>query len=278
MADHLTDKVVVVTGAGSGFGRLLTEGLAVRGSHVIAGDVDADGLAETVDSAAGGPGTVDSAACDVIDAAQVQALVDLAVERHGRIDVLVNNAGIMPLAFFRDHARAAEAWDRCIDVNLKGVLHGIVAAHDHMLAQGRGHIVNLASIYANAPVVGAAVYGATKAAVAWLSEALRQESQGKIKVTTIRPTGVPATNLGTGVINLEAVAGILGTALPEVMAQSAAMAEGTADPALTDAETIAYASLAPELLVEQIIHVIDQPWGVAISDITVRASGDRYLL
>jgi len=128
-----------------------------------------------------------------------------AVDQFGAIDVMVNNAGVMPLSFYADHAEAASAWDRCIDINLKGVLHGIIVVHDQMIEQGRGHIVNISSIYGNYPVAGAAVYGATKAAVNVLSEALRQESQGRIKVTTIRPTGVPTTGLGAGVINPAAV-------------------------------------------------------------------------
>ena len=131
--------------------------------------------------------------------AAMRALADRAVAEFGSIDVMVNNAGTMPLALYADHAQAAEAWDRCIDVNFKGVLHGIMAVYDAMIEQGRGHIINLSSIYGNYPVSGAAVYGATKAAVNVLSESLRQETQGRIKVTTIRPTGVPGTGLGLAI-------------------------------------------------------------------------------
>ena len=100
---------------------------------------------------------------------------------------MVNNAGVMPLAFYADHADAGAAWERCIDINIKGVLNGIVAVYDQMIAQGRGHIVNLSSIYGNFPVAGAGVYGASKAAVNFLSEALRVEAQGRIKVTVVKP-------------------------------------------------------------------------------------------
>jgi len=216
---------------------------------------------------------------DVTDRAAMQALAAHALSTYGAIDVMVNNAGMMPLAFFSDHAEAAAAWDRCIDVNLKGVLNGITAVHDAMIRQGRGHVVNVSSIYGNAPVPGAAVYGATKAAVRFLSEALRQESQGRIKVTTIRPTGVPTTGLGAGVVNPEAVKGIFGdghAAFMETAARVFGEAEAPAE--LVDPDSIAYFALSPERLVEQVLYAIDQPWGVSISDLTVRASGDGYLL
>jgi NADP-dependent 3-hydroxy acid dehydrogenase YdfG len=188
------------------------------------------------------------------------------------------DAGVMPLAFFADHAEAAEAWDRCIDINLKGVLHGISAVHDQMISQGRGHVVNVSSIYGNYPVAGAAVYGATKAAVRFLTEALRQESQGRIKVTTIRPTGVPATGLGAGVINPAALGGILGANMGEFMETMGTLFGENPPARLTDPEGIEYFALSPELLADQIVFAINQPWGVSISDLTVRASGDSYLI
>ena len=118
----------------------------------------------------------------------------------------MNNAGIMPLALYADHEGWADAWDRCIDINLKGVLHGISCVHDQMKRQGRGHVVNVSSIFGNSPVAGAGVYGATKAAVNFLSESLRQESQGRIKVTTIRQTGdafVRASNASSWICGFE---------------------------------------------------------------------------
>ena len=278
MTNHLDDRVVVVTGAASGFGRLLTTKLSGHGASVVACDVAEEALLESVDDAISGGGTAVAQVADVTDLGQMQAAVSTAVERFGRVDVMVNNAGVMPLAFYADHARAAAAWDRCIDVNLKGVLHGIIAVHDQMIEQGRGHVVNLSSIYGNHPVAGAAVYGATKAAVAFLSDALRIESQGRIKVTTIRPTGVPGTGLGEGIVNPEAIGGILGAAMPEYLGQVMAVAAGDGTPQQIDPDRIEYLMLDPELLADQIVHTIDQPWGVSISDVTVRASGDRYLL
>ena len=278
MSNHVEGKVILITGAGGGFGRLVAQKTAALGARVVASDVDPLGVEETAASIVEADGEAEGWVADVTDRAAMTGLAARAVERFGAIDVIVNNAGVMPLAFFSDHAEAAEAWDRCIDINLKGVLHGISAVHDTMIRQGRGHIVNVASIYGNYPVAGAAVYGATKAAVAFLSEALRQESQGRIKVTTIRPTGVPTTGLGAGVINLEAIGGILGGKMPEFIERLGESMGASPPEALVDPEQIGYFALSPELLADQIVYAIDQPWGVSISDLTVRASGDSYMI
>ena len=278
MNDHLKNKVIIVTGAASGFGRLVSQKAAARGARLVCADVNGEELSSTVEMIAANQGSVVGQVTDVTDLAAFNSLARTAMEKFGCIDVLVNNAGIMPLGFFSDHARAAVAWDRCIDVNIKGVLHGILAVHDQMIAQGRGHIVNLSSIYGNFPVAGAAVYGATKAAVNFLSESLRVESQGKIKVTTIRPTGVPLTGLGSGVVNPVAIIGILGQNAGEYLPEMQAFAAGTLPREKTDPESPQYAALHPEFLADQIVYAIDQPWGVSIGDITVRATGDRYIL
>ena len=278
MPNYLQGKVIVITGAGGGFGRLVAEKTTARGSRVVAADVDEVALAEAAASITAAGGTIEMVQTDVTDRTQMAALAARAVDRFGAIDVIVNNAGVMPLAFYADHAAAAEAWDRCIDINLKGVLNGICCVHDQMIAQGRGHVVNVSSVYGNHPVPGAAVYGATKAAVNWLSESLRQESQGKIKVTTIRPTGVPGTGLGAGVINPDALAGILGGNAGGFMEKMGAVFGENPPAELTDPEAIGYFALAPELLADQVVFAIDQPWGVSISDLTVRASGDPYMI
>jgi NADP-dependent 3-hydroxy acid dehydrogenase YdfG len=189
---------------------------------------------------------------------------------------MVNNAGVMPLAFLADHASALPAWERCIDINLKGTMNGCIAVHDQMMAQGRGHIVNLSSIYGNRPTAGAAVYGATKAALDYFSHALRQEARGHIKVTVIKPTGVIATGLADTVVNKAAGAPIAGHNAAEFYADYTRMAGGDAGD-LTDPDSIGYAFLAPEHIADAVVHVIAQPWGVSISDVTVRASGDHYI-
>ena len=278
MANHLEGKVIIITGAAGGFGRLIAQKAAGRGARVVVSDVNVAELDKTVASIAESGGEAEGCVADVTDRSQMMALAMRAVDRFGAIDVIVNNAGVMPLAFFADHAEAAEAWDRCIDINLKGVLNGIVAVHDQMIEQRRGHVVNISSIYGNYPVAGAAVYGATKAAVRFISEALRQESQGRIKVTTIRPTGVPSTGLGAGIINPDALGGVLGEGHAAFLEKMSAMFGENPPPELLDSEGIEYFALSPELLADQIIFTMDQPWGVSISDLTVRASGDSYLL
>jgi NADP-dependent 3-hydroxy acid dehydrogenase YdfG len=280
MTDHVKGKVVVVTGAASGFGRLVAQMVAARGANVVAADVDADGLAGTADSIVAAGGEVVHRRTDVTDRADMFGLAAFAVESFGAIDVMVNNAGIMPLAFYADHARAADAWDLCIDVNLRGVLNGIMAVHDQMIGQGRGQVVNISSIYGNTPLAGSAVYTATKAAVNVLSETLRIESQGKIKVTVVKPTGVPGTNLAASMVNGDAMIGILGQNAAS-FGEKAAVAWGPGETpekaAMNDPEDIRYWAIAPEELAAQVVYVIDQPWGISISDITVRASGDLYL-
>jgi NADP-dependent 3-hydroxy acid dehydrogenase YdfG len=276
MKNHLEGKVIIITGAAGGFGRLVALKTAELGACVVASDVNEAELEATVKAVEGLGGSVLEVRADVSDRSEMAGLASRAVEHFGAIDVMLNNAGVMPLALYADHAAAAEAWDRCIDINLKGVLHGICAVHDQMIAQGRGHVVNVSSIYGNYPVAGAAVYGATKAAVNYLSESLRQESQGRIKVTTIRPTGVPTTGLGAGVINPTAVGGILGAGEAEFMENLGKLFSDTPPPELADPERIGYFALSPELLADQIVYAINQPWGVSISDLTVRASGDTY--
>ncbi len=277
-ANHLEGKVVVVTGAAGGFGALVSTKSAALGARVVCADVEEQALNRVAQGIRDNGGDAVAAVADVTQLAQVQQVVQVALEKYGGVDVMINNAGTMPLAFYSDHAEAASAWDRCIDINFKGVLHGIMSVYDTMVKQGRGHVVNLSSIYSNFPVVGAGVYGATKAAVNFLSESLRVEAQGKIKVTVIRPTGVPGTGLSGGIVNTEAVVGILGQNAASFGQLVQAREDGDLPAEYTDAAHIDYFALDPEYLAEQIIYAINQPWGVSIGDITVRASGENYVL
>jgi NADP-dependent 3-hydroxy acid dehydrogenase YdfG len=271
-------KSIIITGAGGGFGRLTAERLAARGAKLTCADIDGAAAQATVDAIRSSGGTAQAIAADVSRAEDMYRVAAEAVSAFGAIDVMVNNAGIMPLAFVGDHAVAHEAWSRCIDINLKGVINGTAAVFDQMIEQGRGQVINVSSIFGNTPVVGASVYGATKAAVDYFSHALRQEARGKIKVTVIKPTGVRATNLSKSVINSGAVIGALGPNQAAFMEAAQKFASGDAPPEWSDPETIDYNVLAPEFITDAIIHVIDQPWGVAISDMTVRAAGDFYIM
>src|SRR5690606_30216218 len=215
---------------------------------------------------------------DVTKFEDMRRLANRAVEVHQAIDVMIDNAGTMPLAFFADHEAAYGGWDRCIDINFKGVLHGTLAVYDQMMAQGRGHVINLSSIYGNHPVIGAAVYGATKSAGNFLSESLRVEARGKIKVTVIKPTGVPVTGLTATVVNQEAGVGILAHNMAEFTRMVMAMQDGTFPAERLDPANIDYASLAPEHIADAIVHAIDQPWGVSLAEVTVRAAGDYFIL
>ena len=276
MSNYLKDKVVVVTGAAGGFGRLIALKSSALGASVVCSDVDESTLSLVVQEVA--TDRVIGITADVTNLKDLQELVEGTIGRLGRVDVMINNAGIMPLAFYQDHEKAIEAWHNCIDINIKGVLNGIVAVYDQMISQGRGHVVNLSSIYGNFPVSGAGVYGASKAAVNFLSESLRVESQGKIKVTTVKPTGVPGTGLGQGIINQEAIIGILGQNSASYLQMMQAHLSGELPEEHRNPENIEYYALDPSDLADQVIYAINQPWGVSIGEVTVRASGDAYIL
>lgn len=278
MTDHVKGKTIVVTGAGGGFGRLISQKAAARGANLVCGDVNEEGLAETVKLVADAGGTASGKVTDVTDLAAMKALVAHALATHGAVDVMINNAGIMPLAFFADHEAASAAWSKCIDINIKGVMNGIIAAYDPMMRQSRGHVINISSIYGNFPVVGAAVYGATKSAVNFLSESLRVEAAGKIKVTIVKPTGVPATGLSGAVVNREAVTGILGQNTAAYIGAMTAILEGQVQDDRINPDSTAYAILDPAYIADAVITAIDQPWGVSLGDITIRAAGDAYIL
>jgi NADP-dependent 3-hydroxy acid dehydrogenase YdfG len=278
MENYVDEKVIVITGAAGGFGQLVGEKAAAMGARIVAADVNAQALVDVVAGINERGGSAIAIPTDVTDRKQMRSLAAAAVDEFGSLDVMINNAGTMPMAFYADHEIAAEAWDRCIDINLKGVLNGINAAHDQMIKQGRGHVINISSIVANAPVAGCAVYGATKAAVVFLSEALRVESQGKIKVTIVRPSGVPSTGLNDTVINPASGVGIMGQHASAANEKFAALQSGQYPAEWMDKDHIEYFLLDAPTLAEQIVYAINQPWGVVISDITVRASGESFIL
>jgi NADP-dependent 3-hydroxy acid dehydrogenase YdfG len=189
VSDNIGGKVVVITGASSGMGAAAARHLSALGATVVLGARRIERLEVLAGeiTAAGGKALV--VQTDVTDRGQVQRLVDAAVEAYGRIDVLVNNAGIMPLSPLE--RLKVEEWDRMIDVNLKGVLYGIAAALPHMRAQKSGHIINLSSVAGHKVFGGSAAYSATKFGVRALSEGLRMEVKPyNIRTTIICPGAV----------------------------------------------------------------------------------------
>jgi len=187
MSQNIAGKVVGITGASSGLGEATARHLAAEGAKLVLGARRIDRLqALSEELSLGADAAVET---DVTDAAQVQRLVDVAVAQHGRIDVLLNNAGLMPHSPLE--RGKIEDWDRMIDVNLKGVLYGIAAALPHMTAQKSGHIINVSSVAGHKVRPGSAVYAATKVAVRMLSEGLRQEVKPyNIRTTVISPGAV----------------------------------------------------------------------------------------
>lgn len=277
LSNYIDGKVIVITGAGSGFGRLVAQMTAELGAKVVGADVNEEGLRETVEGIRAKGQRAEYRVADVTDKAAMDAVAAFAVEKFGSIDVMLNNAGIMPLAYFADHAEAWRGWDKAIDVNIKGVVNGISAVYDQMITQGRGQVVNISSIYGNYGIPGSGVYSATKAAVKVISDSLRAETKGKIKVTTVKPTGVPGTNLASAVVNDEAVAGLTAHRGAEFAVNAEKYYSGQMPAKQLDADDISYWAVTPEELAQNVVYAINQPWGVSISDITVRASGEDYV-
>ncbi|MGW1620074.1 SDR family oxidoreductase [Streptomyces sp. NPDC002172] len=237
-----TAKIVAVTGASSGIGEATARRLAADGHRLLLGARRTDRLETLVKEITAAGGTAAFQRLDVTDAADVRAFVSAARERYGRVDVVVNNAGVMPLSPLA--ALKTDEWDRMIDVNLRGVLHGIAAALPVMRAQGSGHFVNIASVGAYEVSPTAAVYCATKFAVRAISEGLRQESAGDIRVTLVSP----------GVTESELADTISDPAAREAMKAYRAVAL----PASAIADAIAYA--------------VNQPSQVDVNEIVVRPS------
>jgi NADP-dependent 3-hydroxy acid dehydrogenase YdfG len=245
-ADRVGDKVVAVTGAGSGIGEATARRLAADGHRLLLGARRTDRLEALAKEITTTGGTAEFRRLDVTDAADVRAFVSAAQEHYGRLDVVVNNAGVMPLSPLE--ALRTDEWDRMIDVNVRGVLHGIAAALPVMRAQASGHFVNIASVGAYEVSPTAAVYCATKFAVRAISEGLRQESGGDIRVTLVSP-GVTESEL----------------------------ADSISDPAAREAmKTYRAVALPASAIAEAIAYAVSQPPQVDVSEIVVRpAAGAR---
>ncbi|MBX4774829.1 SDR family oxidoreductase [Klebsiella oxytoca] len=189
MTNNIKDKVIIITGASSGMGEAAARHLATKGAKVVLAarrSSRIDALAKEINEQGG---TAMAIATDVTREDDVKKLVDTTVSQWGRIDVLINNAGVMPLSPV-DQGKVSE-WNQMIDVNLRGVLHGIAAALPYMKAQKSGHIINTASIAGHLVFPASAVYSATKYAVRALTEGLRKETCAyNVRATIISPGAV----------------------------------------------------------------------------------------
>ena len=197
MSDNIEGKVVVITGASSGLGEATARLLSTRGASVVLGARRVNRIKSLADELTASGGKALAITTDVTHYDQVKRLVDAAVQTYGRIDVMINNAGLMPSSPLE--RLKIDDWNRMIDVNIKGVLYGIAAALPYMKQQKAGHIINVSSVAGHKVRAGGAVYAATKHAVRALSEGLRQEVKPyNIRTTVISP-GAVATELPNSV-------------------------------------------------------------------------------
>jgi NADP-dependent 3-hydroxy acid dehydrogenase YdfG len=193
MSKNIEGKVVVITGASSGLGEATARLLSAQGANIVLGARRLERIQSLADELTHNGGKALALSTDVTHCDQVKRLVDASVVTYGRIDVMINNAGLMPLSPLE--RLEVDEWDRMIDVNIKGVLYGIAASLPYMKQQKAGHIINVSSVAGHRVTPGSAVYAATKYAVRALSEGLRQEVKPyKIRTTVISP-GAVATEL-----------------------------------------------------------------------------------
>ncbi|MFV2176787.1 SDR family oxidoreductase [Actinomadura sp. LOL_016] len=234
-------KTILVTGASSGIGAAVTARLAGEGHRVVAGARRLDRLHALAERAEG----VHPVRLDVTDRADVEAFVQAARDRFGRVDVMIANAGVMPLS--RLDALLVDEWDRMIDVNVRGLLHGIAAVLPHFTAQDAGHFVTIASIGAHEVVPTSAVYSGTKYAAWAITEGLRQESAPSIRVTTVSP----------GVVTSE-------------------LADSITDPATAEAMRVYRANaIEPDAIAGAVSYALGQPADVDVNEIVVRPAAQR---
>jgi NADP-dependent 3-hydroxy acid dehydrogenase YdfG len=242
---NIENKVVVITGASSGIGEATAKLLAQNSAYVVLGARRTEKLEKIVKEIHASGGTAEFKAVDVADREEVKALIHFAKDKFGRVDVIFNNAGVMPLSPM--NALKVREWDMMIDVNIRGVLNGIAAGLPIMEAQGGGQFINTASIGAHLVVPTGAVYCATKYAVWAISEGLRQESNN-IRVTTISP-GVVETELGSDI---------------------------TDDSAKNALQEFRKTALTPDAIARAVLYAVSQPDNVDVNEVIVRLTKSAF--
>ena len=239
MAQNLRGKVILITGASSGIGEATARHLAHRGHRVVLGARRTDRLEKLATEIRAAGGSVEYRSLDVTDLIDTKAFADFAQEQYGRIDVMINNAGVMPLSPL--HELKIDEWNQMINVNIRGVLHGIAAVLLRMREQKSGHIINVSSIGGHQVWPTCAVYSGTKFAVLAISEGLRQENTD-VRVTVITP----------GVVESELADTISDAGTREAMKEFRKVA------------------LSPDAIARAIGYAIDQPADVDVNEIIVR--------
>lgn len=242
---NIQGKVVLITGASSGIGEAAARLIAAKGAYVVLGARRIERLQTLAADIEAQGGLARFRSLDVTDALDMQAFADFAKHAFGKIDVIINNAGVMPLSPLA--ALNIAEWNQMLDVNVRGVLHGIAAVLPSMQAQGHGQIINISSIGGLAVSPTAAVYCATKFAVRAISDGLRQETD-KIRVTVVCP----------GVVESE-------------------LADSISDETARDAmKAFRKVALEPDAIARALVYAIEQPDGVDVSEIVVRPTGSAY--
>jgi NADP-dependent 3-hydroxy acid dehydrogenase YdfG len=241
----INGKVILITGASSGIGEATARMLASKGAHMVLGARRADRLEKLVKEIRESGGVAHFRPLDVTRLEDVQAFANFALETHGRIDVVINNAGVMPLSKLEE--LKIDEWNRMIDVNIRGLLYGIAAGLPVMKRQGRGQFVNVSSIGGHHVYPTSAVYSATKFAVIAISEGLRQENDN-IRVTVISP-GVTESELADSITD-----------------------QGARE-AMKEFRRIA---IPPEAIARAIAFAVEQPDDVDVNEIIVRPTASQY--
>lgn len=242
---ELNNKIVAITGASSGIGEATARLLAAKGARVLLGARRTDRLATVVAEIRAAGGEAHFTSLDVTSLSEMERFIAEAQQHFGGLDVLINNAGVMPLSPLS--ARKVDEWDRMIDVNIRGVLYGIAAAQPLMEQQQHGHIINISSIGGLSVSPTAAVYCATKFAVRALSDGLRQETD-KLRVTVISP----------GVVTSELADSISDDSAREAM------------------KSFRRVALEPDAIARAVVYAIEQPADVDVSEIVVRPTASPY--
>jgi len=243
--DPIQGKVVILTGASSGLGEASARALSERGAKLVLAARREERLQELTDEIKNSGGDAVYKVTDVADRSQVEALAATAKEAFGRIDVMINNAGLMPLAPL--DALKVDEWEQMVDVNLKGVMYGIAAVLPTMREQHTGHIINLSSVAGHKVFPGAAVYCATKYAVKALSEGIRMEGGEEIRSTNISP-GAIATELTSTITDPDAA---------------------------KSAEELYKVAIKPDAVARAIVYAIEQPQDTDINEIILRPTAQE---